>query len=134
MAVPSEMEVQEVVVRLCRLAVDFYAGSKSMFQLLTESGVDRCPAALSVAYLSPYIAAHPEVIEGWLHHSQKPYTNTWHFERKKGGFVVRFAPDGERFEIADPALACAEFLVREVKSLLAASRNRLRPLIPEDRL
>jgi len=76
----EKLKLEEVVHRLSRMSVDFYAGSKSMLQLLTESGVDRCPAAVSVAYLSPYIADHPEVIEGWLHWSQKPYTNTWHFE------------------------------------------------------
>jgi len=119
----EELKIKEVVSRLCRMPLDFYAGSKSMAQLATESGVDRCPAALAVPDLRTYIADHPEVVERWLRWSHKPYANTWIFERRGSGFVVFYYPKGDELKIEDPALACAEFVVREVKGIMERRRR-----------
>jgi hypothetical protein len=112
------------------MPLDFYAGSKSMAELATESGVDHCPAALTVPSLSPYIEAHPEVVEGWLRWSDKPCANTWFFERRGSGFTVFYYPNGEELKFNEPALACAEFVVREVKGILARRRGWPRALWP----
>ena len=127
----QELKVEEVVRRLCSMPADFYAGSKSMAQLVSESGVEQCPAALAAPELSTYIARHPESVEAWLRWSDKPYANTWVFERRGSGFVVFYYPNGEELKIDDPALACAEFMVREVKGIMARRRrNWLRTLWP----
>ena len=105
------------------MPVDFYGGSKSMVELLGESGVNRCPAALTVPNLSAYIADHREVIEGWLRWSHKPVASGWYFERQGKGFVVGFYPNGEKLTFEEATLACAEYVAREVRHLGAVRRK-----------
>lgn len=124
MTLREGLKVEEVVSRLCRMPIDFYGGrSKSMLQLVSESGVDWCPAALTVQNLAAYIANHTEVIEGWLRWSQKPLPSGWYFERQGSAFVVGFYPNGEELKIEEPAVACAEYMVREVKHLTDVRRR-----------
>lgn len=126
------MNVEEVLTRVCRMPIDFYAGSQSMIELLTESGVDACLTALTVPNLSAYITGHSEVIEAWLRWSaNKRVASGWYFERQASGFVVGYYPNGELLKIAEPAPACAEFIVREVKELAGARRaHRFRSFWP----
>lgn len=120
----KDPSVEDVVGSLCRMPMNFYAlGSVSMLKLLTDSGVDRCPSALTVPRLSEYIARHPEVIPAWERWCDKPLPSGWLLERAGSGFVVRFYPDGEILEIQDPARACAEYMVREIEHLKTARRR-----------
>jgi hypothetical protein len=49
------MTLDVVVDRISRLPVDFYAGSKSMLQLVSESEIAKFPSALSVQRVCTYI-------------------------------------------------------------------------------
>lgn len=109
----------EVVERICRLPVDFYAGSKSMSQLVAESGISACLILLTVSNITGYLTAHPDLVEQWLLWSaDKRVTSGWYFTRDADNFVVGFYPQGEVLTLRDPAVACAEFVVREVNALV----------------
>jgi hypothetical protein len=109
-----------VIERIARLPADFYGGSKSMLQLVTESGVARFPLALAVEPIATYITAHPRVVDEWLRWSEnKRVSSGWYFNRRTNGFEIAYHPDGELLKINDPHLACAEFVVREVRSIMA---------------
>jgi hypothetical protein len=113
------MSESDGVARVCRLPVDFYeGGSKSMLQLVAESGIRANLTQLAVPRIMHYLEAHSELIEQWLRWSaNKRVTSGWYFTSQAGAFVVGFHPNGEVLNFADPALACAEFVVREVSAL-----------------
>jgi hypothetical protein len=112
-----------VIARISRLPADFYGGSKSMLQLVAESGAVEFPLALAVEPISTYIIAHPQIIDEWLRWSEnKRVSSGWYFNRRTNGFEIGYHPDGEILEINDPHLACAEFVVREVRSIMANPR------------
>jgi hypothetical protein len=119
------MDGDQVLWRICKMPLDFYGGSKSMLQLVSESGIDAHPQALTVTRLIACLKDHPELVEQWLHWSaNKRVTSGWYFARKAGGLVVEFYPKGESFMFEDPVLACAEFVVREVREIAAMSRRK----------
>jgi hypothetical protein len=82
------MTLDDVVARVSKLPADFYAGSKSIVQLISESGVERFPLALSVPRISNYIIANPQVVDDWLRWSEnKRVSAGWYFIRRSSGFV-----------------------------------------------
>ena len=86
----------EVLARVSRLPVDFYSGSKSMVQLVAESGINACLTLLTVPNLIEYLMVHPELIDSWLQWSgNKRVTSGWYFSRQADAFVVGFYPNGE---------------------------------------
>jgi len=118
------MTLDAVVERLSRLPVDFYGGSKSMVQLISESEVARFPSALSAQRICTYIAANPQIVDHWLRWSEnKRVSAAWYFIRRAGGFAVGFHPDREVLNFSDPCLACAEFIAREVGSVMSRQHS-----------
>jgi hypothetical protein len=117
------MEAGPIIERICRLPADFYRGSKSMVQLVSESGIREFPSALAVDGIAAYIAEHPDLVEQWLRWSEnKRVLSGWYFARRPGGFVVGLFPEGEKIEISKPEFACAEFIKREVHAMATRSR------------
>jgi len=114
------MTLVSAVERISRLPADFYAGSKSMAQLVSESGIGSFPLALSIPHICTYVTANPEIVDHWLRWSEnKRVSAGWYFIRRSSGLEVGFHPDGEVLSFSDPNLACAEFVAREVGSIMA---------------
>jgi hypothetical protein len=119
------MQVNSVVEHVCQLPVDFYDGSKSMVQLVSESQIDAFPAALTVDVISKYLTDHPTVVEYWLRWSaNKRVSSGWYFCQLSDSYVVGVRPGGEVLNISQRELACAEFVVREVRALMAVTRKK----------
>ena len=119
------MQADSVVENICRLTADFYGGSKSMIQLVAESGVSACPDVLTASRILAYVTAHPELVEQWLRwSSNKRVSSGWYFRQRSGTYAVGLYPKGETLDIAHRELACAEFVVREVKALMAIPRAK----------
>jgi hypothetical protein len=115
------MELEGIVRRLCSMPADFYRVNKSMVQLTRESGVRDQPGAVTVQKIVDYISENPVVIDAWLRWSaNKRASSGWFFRKKSAKYEVGYFPGGEVLEYSSPAVACAEFVVREVKTLLEA--------------
>jgi hypothetical protein len=83
---------------------------KSFIQLLHESGVEDCRAAITSDALIPLLKADPALIEGSLLWSMNKRTSSgWYFQRAQGAYVVGFYPDGEPLRFEDASRGCAEF-------------------------
>jgi hypothetical protein len=118
------MNTDEIVDRVCRLPIDFYGGSKSMVQLVAESGIVEHPEILKLETITTCMASHSEYIEKWLLWSaNKRVASGWFFVREVDQFVVGFHPKGDRLTYSEPAVACAEFVIREVNRLMELARN-----------
>jgi hypothetical protein len=115
------MTLVSAVERISRLPADFYAGSKSMAQLISESGIASFPLALSIPHICTYVTTNPDIVDHWLRWSEnKRVSKGWYFIRRSSGLEVGFHPDGEVLSFSDPNLACAEFVAREVGSMSGA--------------
>lgn len=109
-----------VVARICGLPAQFKArGNVSVSNLVEESGYFAAPAELTVESVSTYLREHPELIEAWFGYSQDKRTPSgcYLIERPHETFEVGDYPKGDCISIADRVSACAEFIVREVRSI-----------------
>ena len=116
----SELRVDAVVERPAQWPADLYSGIKSMAQLIWELGVAGHPQALVARRMATYITANPATVDQWLRWSEnKRVAAGWYFSNRPGRYSVGYSPNGEVLNFTDPCLACAEFVIREVGSLLA---------------
>jgi hypothetical protein len=113
--------MSSLIEEVCRLTVDFYGGSKkSMMQLVAESGVQMNPAAIEHGRILAYVANHVDIIEPWLRWSaNKRVSSGWYFAHQSGQYVVGYRAEGEVLTFAEAEPARAEFIMREVASLMA---------------
>jgi hypothetical protein len=110
----------DVVARICELPVEFRTrGNASVTQLVEESGYAGHKTAVTVEAVSRYIHDRPDLIEAWFSYSEDQRTSSgWYLIcRADGKFEVGYFPKGERLAIADREAACAEFIVREIRSI-----------------
>jgi hypothetical protein len=110
----------DVVAKVCDLPVQFRArGNVSVVQLLEESGYRAAPETLSVAAVSAHLHKHPDLIEAWFMYSEDKRTSSgWYIsQRSNGVFEIGQYPEGERISASGRVPACAEFIVREVRSI-----------------
>jgi hypothetical protein len=110
----------DIVAKICALPVQFkFRGNVSIVQLVAESGYHTDPDALSVAAVSAHLHENPDLIDAWLMYSEDKRTSSgWYVsQRSTGTFEIGYHPAGERISVSGRAPACAEFIVREVRSI-----------------
>jgi hypothetical protein len=108
----------DIVATICALPVQFKEGNLSIWQLVKKSGYRDDPSSLTVDAVATHLREHPELIDAWLGYSQDKRCSGW-FVRQSAvnTYEVGYVPGGERISMSDPARACAEFIVREVRSI-----------------
>lgn len=114
----------DLVARICDLPLRFKARrTVSVVQLVDESGYRAAPTELTVDAVSAHLREHPQLIEAWLRYSEdKRRSSGWYVTRRSSDtFEVGYYPGGERFSVVSPTSACAEFIVREVRSIAGDS-------------
>ncbi len=118
-----------VIAAICAIPRRFCHEEKSMRDLVAESGYYRVETILALELLHSHLNAEPSLIEDWERWSQDKRTSGgWYLTRSVGGLTVgsldgRFEPT--RF-YASAMEACAEFIVRELKSVGAHVSDRER--------
>ncbi len=112
--------VQETVAKVCAIPVAFRRDPDATLRSLLEaSGYERFRDQVTVAELQRCLATHPDLLEAWLAYSEGKQVKTgWYLE----GLVVGYYQAGQgmmsRERFPDPARACAEFVKKEMDSLL----------------
>ena len=111
----------DAVQHVCELTRDFYAHKNvSAVELANRSGILQRLGDLNVKNVEAHLQAHPELIYFWLLRSaDKRLPSGWYFKRESGKYVVGHYPRGEHLTFDDEHTACAEFVVREVRELIA---------------
>lgn len=110
----------DVVTRVCDLPVQFKArGTVSVLDLVDESGYRADPASLTVDAVCAHLRGHPDLVDAWLAYSEDKRTSAgWYVTQRSGDtFEVGHYPEGDRISVTGPVSACAEFIVREVRSI-----------------
>lgn len=109
------MNPDSVVASVCRIPVAFrQLGGKSLHQLIAESGYWEMSDQLSAVAIERCLRQSPELVDDWLGYSaDKRTSGGWYFVDEGAHFVVGQI-QGQRLVFADPLVACAEFILREV--------------------
>jgi hypothetical protein len=113
------MSGESVVERACRLPRDFHElGNLSTFDLVRQSGYLDLPETLASEAAADFLRRNPSLVEDWLiWSSDKRVGSGWAFYEKSGGYIVELVPAGKdkKLVFADKFLACAEYVVRELR-------------------
>jgi hypothetical protein len=110
----------DLVTRICRLPLEFKTrGNVSVIQLLDEFGYQASPTSLTVDAVSAVLRQSPELTDAWLGYSEDKRTSSgWYvMQREADSFEIGYHPGSERIVVRGRESACAEFIVREVRSI-----------------
>jgi hypothetical protein len=121
------MTDKSIIELLCSAPANFYGGTKSILALISESGIISRPDMLEVDKIAKYLSLHPALINGWLRWSEsKRVRSGWYLIRSAKGYSVGFYPEGEELQFDQVDRACAEFIVREVESIISGHPQRFK--------
>ncbi|MDR3525664.1 MAG: hypothetical protein P4L57_00175 [Rhizomicrobium sp.] len=117
------MNADDMVERVCFLPVDSRViGTLSPRDLVKRTGYPQATEALTVDSVEGVLRRHPELLKEWEIWSDDKCTPTsWIFQMNPDGCTVYFHPVGESMVFADPFVACAEYIVRELRWIKAIS-------------
>ena len=114
----EEIERPEIVKRICCLPLDFKRGSKTLIQLIRESGYVDNPDALERERVEAFLRDKPDLQDAWVIYSgDKRVSAGWYFDADGDGWVVGYYPGKERQKFVSKLEACAEFVLREAFAL-----------------
>lgn len=104
------------IARICAVPLDIGHPSKSIGQVVLESGFPSVRPRLTVARLAEYVRAHRTIIDDWLGYSQDKRTSGgWYFLEGSPWVVGQVDSAGPKPQtFADAALACATFMLAEL--------------------
>jgi hypothetical protein len=114
------MNERHILEAICCIPRDLkVVKTKSVYQLLKESGYFEHPEVLTANGIQTYLHSHTDLIEMWMDYSAGKRTSSgWYFQEDvvegKKKYIVGYYPDGERLEFPDVEEACSIFILREV--------------------
>ena len=113
------MTEDTIVSAVCQIPVPYRRPSgKSLHQYVTESGYRDNPEALSVAAVEEFLRKNPALVDEWFLLSEDKRTSGgWYVTEEDDRFVVGQI-GGARIEFLDRITACAEFVVREIRTVM----------------
>ncbi|HUJ80048.1 MAG TPA: hypothetical protein VLY45_07020 [Nitrospiria bacterium] len=119
------MEPDKIIKNICRLPEDFKQSPTSSITLIQQSGYSENPKALSHESVLGYLRSHPFLLDSWLMWSEDKRTSGgWYFKKDGSRFVVdRLGghhgnpEESQKMTFTDAAEACAEFIIKEIKSI-----------------
>jgi hypothetical protein len=90
-------------------------GTISARQLVRKSRTD--PTLITVEAVKAVLNADPKLIDEWLLWSEDKRSPAWFWYDENGSYVVGHYPRGDRMVFPDATSACAEFIIRELRSI-----------------
>jgi len=110
---------------VCRIPHDFQKrGNVSLIRLLREAGAWRNPETFDVEKLTQEFRRYPGLVDRWIEYSEDKRTvGGWSLGRENSKhYVVESLRRKERLQYADAAIACANYVVREMGSIAGIER------------
>lgn len=129
---PLNKELTDTVSAICRLpSTAREIQTKSIYHLLKESGYRQFRDQITPNVLVECLRRERHLINDWMLYSEDKRTGSgWYFEVSgEDRYVVGYYPKGPEMSFSDPALACAEFIAREVNQIDPRFGFLLDPLI-----
>jgi len=110
------MKLSTPIERICNLPLIFVRRGISPAQIINDAKVD--VHGLTTKSITEVLKLTPSLIDTWLRWSEsKRVAQGWYFQKLPHGYVVGFNPRGERLVFEDGLLACADYILREVRSI-----------------
>ena len=108
---------KEAIKRICCIPVDFRKGNKSFHELVHDTGIER--RMLTAESVASALLSNPELVDDWLRWSEDQRSTPSHyFLEEKDKYVVGVYPGEESVEFSDRIAACADFIIKQVSSIL----------------
>ena len=76
------------------------------------------PAALTIDAIKSALDEDPRLVDEWQQWSQDKRTPGWFLTMENDPRVIGRLPEGDRLVFPDPVTACAEFILRELQTLV----------------
>lgn len=104
-----------MIEAICRIASA--CRKDSLVGAITKTGYFDASDALELESISRYLKEHPNLIDDWLTYSgDKRSAPSWYFRRAGDGrYEVGFFPKEKPTFYADPSVACAIFILNELR-------------------
>jgi len=95
-----------------------------MRELVVAAGVHSATDIPSAVDIVAFIERNPAVVESWIDYSaEKRSSDAWYFVPTSAGrYEVGLFPAGPNTVFTSGAMACAEFIARELASICAHER------------
>lgn len=104
------------VAYLCRLPRMFRVGTESARKLVHKSRTN--PKLITVEAVKAVLDADRGLIDDWQRWSEdKRVSSGWYLGYENGSHIVGYLPHGDRLAFPDATSACAEFIIRELRSI-----------------
>ena len=115
---------QDCIDKICSLPVDFKIVNKSIFKLATESQFPIYADQIDVIDIKTKLQSDIDLIKAWkLYSEDKRTTGGYYFTSKHIGAINKNAEVIFRKDFTSDLDACAEYIIREVSSILDIKAN-----------
>jgi hypothetical protein len=113
----------DMITSICELAERSLAlPHVSMADHFDQSGYRESLSSLTVKAIAAHLRANPQLIESWLRYSgDQRVSSGWYLVARKYAVELGSIPDGKRKFYFSRSRACAEFIIRVVRSLSATA-------------
>ncbi len=108
-----------MIQSVCRIPIDLCEGpGLSVVEAVQRSGYLHNPDALTAPDVTAHLRRQPDLVDAWLRYSGDKRTPAgWYIlKHEEHDYEIGWFPGGERLRFSDPAVACSEFIVRELRT------------------
>jgi hypothetical protein len=110
------MKLLSPLERICHLPLTCQKMGTSPAKIVSDSCIN--VDSLTTRSISDVLRLTPSLVDTWLRWSEgRRVSHGWYFQKMEHGYVVGFHPRGERLVFEDGLVACADFILREVRSI-----------------
>ena len=110
-------DFKQAIKRICHIPADFRKGNKSFHSLVHDTGIES--RVLTAASVVSVLLPNPELVDDWLSWSEDQRSSSgYYFLEENSKYVVGCYPGEELVEFSDRLAACADFIVKQVNSVL----------------
>jgi hypothetical protein len=117
----------DCINKICNIPIDFKQADKSAYALAEESGFDSAYENIDIDDIKNYLKNHNNLIDAWQQWSWNKRTTGYYLTLDKSPTIGELNEDGKTIftKDFDSAIdACAEFIYREVSSILELENNK----------
>ena len=119
--------IQDCIIKICNLPIDFKNNNKSAFDLATDSNFKLYHDKITLSDIREYLKANMNLLEVW---------QQWSWDKRTTGYFLSFEDNNtvgfinDKFqttskkEFDSPIDACSKFIYREISNILGLDNKK----------
>ena len=102
--------------QIVTLPQEFRFNNKSVAECFRDWGLNTHSTLPDAAEIAAYLETHPDLVESWLWWSRNKRNGSgWSFRDKQGKYTVSYYRQRYVMTSDRPEMACAEFILEEIR-------------------